>query len=76
MVRIELEAARAPVFGRFASSRRSILAAGLGLGVTLALHSAARAETKDAMLAIKETDIATNGVHLHVTEAGEGPATH
>ena len=44
MVRIELEAARAPVFGRFASSRRSILAAGLGLGVTLALHSAARAE--------------------------------
>ena len=26
------------------------------------------------MLPIKETDIATNGIHLYVTELGEGPA--
>jgi hypothetical protein len=25
------------------------------------------------MLPIKETDIATNGIHLRVTELGEGP---
>ncbi|HEY1561324.1 MAG TPA: alpha/beta hydrolase [Caulobacteraceae bacterium] len=30
--------------------------------------------TKGATFPIKETDIATNGVHLHVTELGEGPA--
>jgi pimeloyl-ACP methyl ester carboxylesterase len=29
---------------------------------------------KSAMLPIKETDIATNGIRLHVTERGQGPA--
>jgi pimeloyl-ACP methyl ester carboxylesterase len=29
---------------------------------------------KSAMLPIKETDIATNGIRLHVTEQGQGPA--
>jgi pimeloyl-ACP methyl ester carboxylesterase len=29
---------------------------------------------KSAMLPIKETDVATNGIRLHVTEQGQGPA--
>ncbi len=44
------------------------------MGTTLALHDAVFAQPKSAMLPIKETDIATNGVSLHVTEVGEGPA--
>jgi pimeloyl-ACP methyl ester carboxylesterase len=61
----------------WALSRRSLLAAGATIGTSLALHNAAFAETtmtKGATFPIKETDIATNGVHLHVTELGEGPA--
>jgi hypothetical protein len=44
---------------------------------SLALHNAAFAEVtirRGPMLPIEETDIATNGIHLHVTELGEGPA--
>jgi pimeloyl-ACP methyl ester carboxylesterase len=44
---------------------------------SLALHNAAFAEVtirRGPVLPIKETDIATNGIHLHVTELGEGPA--
>jgi pimeloyl-ACP methyl ester carboxylesterase len=58
-------------------SRRSLIAAGMTIGATLAMHNAASAETatdKGAMLPIKETDIATNGVTLRVTEQGQGPA--
>jgi hypothetical protein len=61
----------------FAPSRRSLLTAGMTIGTTLALHNAAFAEVtirRGPMLPIKETDIATNGIHLHVTELGEGPA--
>jgi hypothetical protein len=61
----------------FAPSRRSLLSAGMTIGTTLALHNAAFAEVtirRGPMLPIKETDIATNGIHLHVTELGEGPA--
>jgi len=49
----------------------------MSLGVTLTLQNVAVGETtmkKDTMLPIKETDIATNGINLHVTELGEGPA--
>jgi pimeloyl-ACP methyl ester carboxylesterase len=61
----------------FAPSRRSLLTAGMTIGTTLALHNAAFAQVmigKGPMLPIKETEIATNGIHLHVTELGEGPA--
>ena len=58
----------------FTPSRRSLLNAGVTIGITLALHNAAFAETKGATLPIKETDIPTNGINLHVTELGEGPA--
>jgi alpha-beta hydrolase superfamily lysophospholipase len=60
-----------------APSRRSLLTAGMTIGTTLALHNAAFAEAmigKGPMLPIKETEIATNGIHLHATELGEGPA--
>ena len=58
----------------FTPSRRSLLNAGVTIGITLALHNAAFAETKGATLPIKEADIPTNGINLHVTELGEGPA--
>lgn len=60
-----------------ALSRRSLVAAGMAIATTLASRRAAFAETlmdKSAMLPIRETDIAVNGIHLHVTEQGEGPA--
>jgi hypothetical protein len=60
-----------------ALSRRSLLTAGMTIGTTLALHNAAFAEVtirSGPMLPMTETDVATNGIHLHVTELGEGPA--
>ena len=55
-------------------SRRAVLAAGLTSATTLALRDAASAGTRKTMPLIKETDIATNGIRLRVTELGEGPA--
>lgn len=54
-------------------SRRAVLRAGLTIATTLARRSAADGETKDTMLPLKQTDIATNGISLRVTEIGEGP---
>lgn len=49
----------------------------MAVGTTLVLGNAALAETtmkKGFMPPIKESDIATNGIRLHVTEQGDGPA--
>ena len=75
MERIDLSDARSPRFST--PSRRSLLAAGAAIGTTVALRDNAFADgtIKDgAMLAIKQTKIAANGVQLRVTELGEGPA--
>src|ERR1700724_1889591 len=57
-------------------SRRTFLAGGTAVGAGLLLGRMARAESfrgVDSPL-LKEYDIATNGISLHVTEQGEGPA--
>jgi pimeloyl-ACP methyl ester carboxylesterase len=59
-----------------AISRRMFLAGGAAVGASLMLGRMARAESTggvDGPL-LKEYDIATNGITLHVTEQGEGPA--
>jgi len=61
-------------FSGFTLARRSLLAAGIAAGAALTLRGRGFAETSTAMPAITETDIATNGITLHVTEMGEGPA--
>ena len=57
-------------------SRRSFLASGAAVGGGLLLGRAARASTLASIdnLPVKESDITTNGITLHVTEQGEGPA--
>ena len=59
-----------------AISRRTFLARGTAVGVGLMLGRMARAESSGGFdgLVLKEYDIATNGITLHVTEQGEGPA--
>ena len=59
-----------------AISRRTLLAGGTAAGAGLLLGRMARAESSrgiDGPL-LKEYDIAANGISLHVTEQGEGPA--
>jgi pimeloyl-ACP methyl ester carboxylesterase len=59
-----------------AISRRTFLAGGTAVGASLLLDQKAEAESfggVDGPL-LKEYDIATNGISLHVTEHGEGPA--
>ena len=61
----------------FIPSRRPFVATGISLGALLALDYAAFGQSNpgsDARLPIKETDISTNGIRLHVTEQGTGPA--
>ena len=59
-------------------SRRGFLATGTALGASLLLDREARAQAQGtgdgSVLQIKEYDIETNGVSLHVTEQGAGPA--
>jgi pimeloyl-ACP methyl ester carboxylesterase len=56
-------------------SRRAVLAGATALGASLWLDHVARAEDTGGTLSfpIKEYDIATNGISLHVTEQGDGP---
>jgi pimeloyl-ACP methyl ester carboxylesterase len=56
--------------------RRTFLAGGAALGASLMLGRLAKAETFGGVDAfpLKEFDIATNGISLHVTEQGDGPA--
>jgi hypothetical protein len=62
--------------GVSAITRRSFLATGAAVGTSLVLGRAAQADTPPGLDGprIKESDIATNGISLHVTEQGEGPA--
>ena len=58
-------------------SRRSFVTTGIACGAALAFDDAAFGQTSmgnDARLPVKETDISTNGIHLHATEQGAGPA--
>jgi pimeloyl-ACP methyl ester carboxylesterase len=59
-----------------AISRRSFLATGAAVGTAILLGRVARAEMPAVIDGppVKESDIATNGITLHVTEQGEGPA--
>src|SRR3984893_6597395 len=59
-----------------ALSPRTFLAGGTAVGASLLLGRMARAESLRGVdgLLLKENDIATNGISLHVTEQGEGPA--
>jgi alpha/beta hydrolase fold len=56
-------------------SRRAALAGATALGASLWLGQLARAENTGGTVSfpIKEYDIATNGISLHVTEQGDGP---
>jgi len=56
-------------------SRRAALAGAIALGASLWLGQLARAENTGGTVSspIKEYDIATNGISLHVTEQGDGP---
>jgi len=51
-------------------SRREFLAGGAVVGASMLLSRAGAAEGAP----VKEYDVATNGISLHVTEQGEGPA--
>ena len=53
-------------------SRRTFLVGGTTVAASLLLRGIVEAESSGGSL--KEYDIATNGISLHVTEQGEGPA--
>src|ERR1700731_4701339 len=57
-------------------SRRTFLAGGTAVGTSLLLGRIPRAESSGGAdgSRFKEHDVATNGISLHVTEQGEGPA--
>jgi pimeloyl-ACP methyl ester carboxylesterase len=58
-------------------SRRSLIATGIAFSAAMAFEGVAVGQTSmgsSAGLPIKETNISTNGIHLHVTEQGTGPA--
>ena len=59
-----------------AISRRTFIAGGAAAGASPLLSQMAAAEMIGAIdgLRFKEYDVATNGISLHVTEQGEGPA--
>ena len=56
-------------------SRRTVLVGGTAFGASLLLGGMAGAESPVgvAAAALKEYDIATNGISLHITEQGDGP---
>ena len=56
-------------------TRRTFLASGTALGASLLLDRKAQAQSPPAGggHTLKEYDISTNGVSLHVTEQGDGP---
>jgi pimeloyl-ACP methyl ester carboxylesterase len=59
-----------------AVSRRACLVGGVAIGVSLLLDRRAIAKGVEGvpMVSLKEYDVAVNGICLHVTEQGEGPA--
>jgi len=60
--------------GRMAISRRVMLAGGVVAVASLMEVGMSDAQTPASGAGFKEYDIATNGITLHVTEQGEGPA--
>ena len=58
----------------FALSRRSLLMAGTAVVASLLERQMAKAENAEGNEGLKEYDVTTNGISLHVTEQGEGPA--
>lgn len=56
--------------------RRTFLAGGIAVGASLLLNKTVEAERFGGVDGppLKEYDVATNGISLHVTEQGEGPA--
>jgi pimeloyl-ACP methyl ester carboxylesterase len=64
------------VIPRSAISRRTFLAGGAAVGASPLLGQTAKAESAEAVdtTPLKHYDIVTNGISLHVTEQGEGPA--
>jgi pimeloyl-ACP methyl ester carboxylesterase len=61
---------------RLAASRRAFVAGGAAAGVGLLLGRTARAADQGGAgdVLVKEYDVPVNGISLHVTELGEGPA--
>jgi hypothetical protein len=59
-----------------AVSRRAFFAGGTSFGASLLLNQRAQAQNPGGGggSALKEYDISTNGISLHVTEQGDGPA--
>ena len=57
-----------------AISRRSFLVAGTALTASLLEGQMTKAEAPKGSSGLKEYDITTNGISLHVTEQGDGPA--
>ena len=57
-------------------SRRAFLASGTAFGASLLLERGAQAQSPGTggVSGIKEYDVNTNGIILHVTEQGDGPA--
>jgi len=55
-------------------SRRAFLASGAAAGASLMLGQMTSAEAAGGGEGFKEYDVATNGISLHVTELGSGPA--
>ncbi len=55
-------------------SRRTFLAGGTAVGASLLLGQKAEAESPGDDQGLKEYQVATNGISLHVTEQGKGPA--
>src|ERR1700730_8717298 len=56
-------------------SRRTVLVGGTAFGASLLLGRMAGAESSGGVAAasLKEYDIATNDISLHITEQGDGP---
>ena len=58
----------------FELSRRALLMAGTAVVASLLEGRMAKAENPGGNDGLKEYDVTTNGISLHVTEQGEGPA--
>jgi pimeloyl-ACP methyl ester carboxylesterase len=58
------------------TSRRTFLAGGTALGASLLMNRKAQAQSRASggSFPLREYDINTNGISLHVTEQGDGPA--
>jgi pimeloyl-ACP methyl ester carboxylesterase len=58
----------------FVLSHRTLLMAGTAAAASLLEGRMAKAENSEGAVGLKEYDLTTNGISLHVTEQGQGPA--